>query len=106
MADKVEDSCAGCLQKDQCKAAWHQLGGANVPPVWSKVFVAFVLPLAALVAGLVLTERLARGYFVSEMTVGLISLAGAAVAATVVMLLGRLFMMHFSKTTGCLKGQG
>ncbi|HSV26621.1 MAG TPA: hypothetical protein VLH60_01905 [Sedimentisphaerales bacterium] len=106
MADKLEDSCVGCLQKNQCKAAWHRVGDTDVPPVWTKVFVAFVLPLAALVVGLVLTERLARGYFASETTVGLISLAGAVVAAAAVMLLGRLIMMHFMKTTGRPKGQG
>ncbi len=106
MIDESKNNCAGCSQKDECKAAWQRLGSANVPPVWAKVFVAFVLPLIALVAGLVLTERVARGWFASEAAVAAVSLAGAVLAALVVMLIGRMILMRFSKKTGSLKGQG
>jgi hypothetical protein len=106
MTDGSQDNCAGCTQKDECRAAWQRLGSAAVPPVWAKVLVAFVLPLTALVAGLVLTERLARDWFASEAAVAAVSLAGAVLAALAVMLAGRMIMKRFSKTTGSLKGQG
>jgi hypothetical protein len=106
MTDESKDNCAGCTQKDECKAAWQRLGSSSIPSVWAKVLVAFVLPLAALVVALVLTERLARGRLASEAAVTAVSLAGAVMAALAVMLLGRMILMRFSKTTGSLKGQG
>ena len=97
VTDRPEDDCASCPQKDECKSAWQRAGGSSVEPVWAKVFVAFVLPLAGFMVALVVLEGIVRGRSANENAIWAISLAGALLAAVIVMLIGRMLLRLFSK---------
>lgn len=97
VTDRPEDDCASCPQKDQCKSAWQQAGGSNAEPVWAKVFAAFVLPLSGFIVALVVLEGVVRDRVANENAIWAISLAGALLAAVIVMLIGRMLMRLFSK---------
>ena len=56
-----QQQCNGCEHSNTCATIYRQLGQSDAPPVASKVFIAFVLPILSFVIMLALVEGILNG---------------------------------------------
>ena len=54
----VKEFCTDCSQNKECKSIYQKLGHAKGPPIWSKIIIAFVLPLMVFIGCLALFDQI------------------------------------------------
>ncbi|MDH7599163.1 MAG: hypothetical protein QHH07_05950 [Sedimentisphaerales bacterium] len=56
--DTSDQICKECPGSHRCQLVYAKMGSPDIPPVTRQVIAAFLMPLAALIGGWVITERL------------------------------------------------
>ena len=97
-----EDFCQDCHQKHECQEVYRRLGSSEVPPLFYKTVVAFLLPMVVFIVSLAVFEKILSGdnysHFSQKMqnAIGfLMALISTIVFMLVFKLLSKLFRKFF-----------
>ncbi len=67
-----EKFCQDCIQKNDCRSVYEQLGNASGASIVHKAILAFLLPLIVFIVSLAVSERvLARAIKIEEVQIAL-----------------------------------
>jgi hypothetical protein len=87
----MDKHCDGCEQKDRCAEVYEKLGHSEGPNVASKAVAAFIVPVAAFVAAVLIAQPFLKNKIENAKLMVLIELAiGLAAAAAAVFIVRRL----------------
>jgi hypothetical protein len=98
----MDKHCDGCEQKDHCQEVYEKLGHSEGPNVASKAVAAFIVPVAAFVAAVLIAQPFLKNKIESAKLMVLIELAvGLAAATAAVFIVRRLTRKNSSGHLQC-----
>lgn len=88
----MDKNCSGCGQKDRCQEIYEKLGHTQGPNVAPKAIFAFVVPVAAFVVAVAITEPWLKAKFAHPNMVIIAQLVLGLAAAAAILCIGKLLI--------------
>lgn len=92
MSGLPDKHCKDCVNEHKCSQIYEQLSKSSCKPITTTVSIAFLLPMVVFIFTAAIVDSFCEGFFSSETSGSLFSLASGVVAAGISVFVGRIFI--------------